>query len=1135
MMGDGASAAAAAVQGKVVYEPKSPELTRIERFRQRVAEKHGVTLKDYHAFWQWSCRYPAAFWSECWDEVGIVSSRRAESALQSDRPDIYPPPSWFVGGRLNFAENLLRHSVGDSHLLDQPALIQTAEADPSKPDDFHANTITQRQLRVQVARAVRALRARGVQAGERVASYCSNCAANVVAFLATAAIGAIWVSSAADFAPQGVLERLKTVRPKVLFAVDGVRYNGRVHDHLAKLKEVVGGLEHGRTEEEQRLEGVVVIPYMDQIGAKSDPSTHQHTGWDAFLGEGEGSTADDDAKIEFAQLDFNHPLWILFSSGTTGKPKAIMHRAGGMLIQLAKEHLLHGGATPQDRIFYYTTPGWMMWNWLVGGLITGAPLILFDGSPLRPASTLWSLSAQHGITVFGTSAAYLSALEKSGFQPRKQYPDLAVKQVLSTGSPLRADLYPWIMQAVGPETLIGSITGGTDICSLFAGHNVALPVRAGEIQARNLGMDVDVFDDAGKPVAPGTGSGDLVCKTAFPAQPLCFFSQPEGRHFDTYYAQFNGVWYHGDYVALSAAGGLVMLGRSDGVLNPGGIRFGSSEIYDALEKDRADGVLADVETWLVCALKTAKGDDEVVVLFLVLRDGPESIRGEAWSALEAHIKALIRQKRSARHVPRFIRPIQAVPLTLNGKLAEVPAKKCEYHHAITYGGGGGGGVTLTTLCFSLDPPSGQRSTAQHHQPGHSAKPRRAASLHRCWQRATRGTGKRIKRDLFAVISPTKRNHCLHHNAMPFLCHASPNPLARYSPPPTLEGCLACLIIMIHTAYRCPPPPPPYHPTGAAYSHHGTDREEQQARADHRHGRCLRTLTIEHAAEHLCHVPPSPCQGTSGSGKTTLGTRLAEALAVPFVDGDDLHPPDNIAKMSHGIPLDDGDRLPWLLTIRAKANALCSGREPGLGSREKASVQTSEGKHGQAGSSDNHDSNQESVRALAEQYETSHQHAGGSGEEILQEASRAKASAENFDVLSRQAGGGSAKGQALPVQNSAGRAACVIACSALKQAYRHLLRYGLSAAESSEHGKQTEQTVNTDEPPLDVYHVYLRVSAKELLRRMHERKGHFMKESMLKSQLATLEEPLGEPHTLVLEDGPVEELVQKAKSYFDGEL
>lgn len=443
------TASAAAVQGKLVYSPRDdPSGTRIALFRRRVAATHGIVLDDYHAFWAWSCAHPSAFWEACWDEVGIRASQQAKAALASPAaaaaadpkattPPIYPPPRWFEGARLNYAENLLRHteagSSGSTGVksdgLDSAALLQTAEADPAAPDSFHIRTFTRRELRRQVGHATRALRVRGVKQGDRVASYGSNCAANVVAFLASAAIGAIWSSCAADFAPSGVLERLKTVRPKVLFAVDGVRYNGRVHDHLSKLDEVISALQADCPPDEQSLEGVVLVQYLDDIGAKSPPVPEGCTSWNAFLQEGMPNDGEDASHIDFAQLDFNHPLWILFSSGTTGTPKAIVHRAGGMLLQSAKEHFLHGGMTEDDVFFYHSTPGWMMWNYLVSGLQTGATLVLFDGSPLRPASTLWNLAQQVRMTVFGTSAAYIAALEKSGFVPRKTYPTLAVKQV----------------------------------------------------------------------------------------------------------------------------------------------------------------------------------------------------------------------------------------------------------------------------------------------------------------------------------------------------------------------------------------------------------------------------------------------------------------------------------------------------------------------------------------------------------------------------------------------------------------------------------------------------------------------------------------------------------------------------------
>ncbi|PWN50548.1 putative acetoacetyl-CoA synthetase [Violaceomyces palustris] len=661
------------LQGSIVWEPSKPEETRMERFRKRINEDFKLRLEDYHQLWRWSCENPSEFWQSVWDETGVISSQKAEQALPKGAP-IYPPPKWFQGSRLNFAENLLRHKDSD-----RVALIESTEVD-TKTGKLAERSVTYRELNQQVSKVARALRKRGVKVNDCVASYSSNCIDNLVAFLACSSIGAVWTSAAADFGPEGVLERLRTVRPKVLFSVNAVRYNGKVHDHVAKLAAVVEGLEKDRPKDEQALEAVVVIPYVDD-----HPAPHEFGGglWQTWQGLMDEGQAPDD-RIEFEQLDFNHPLWILFSSGTTGKPKAITHRAGGMLIQLSKEHMIHGGMTEDDVFFQHTTTGWMMWNFLIAGLVTGATLVLYDGSPLKPPGVLWDLAEKHGVTVFGTSAAYLGALEKSGYVPKENH-KLKVKQILSTGSPLRAELYPFILEKIGSDILIGSVTGGTDLCSLFAGHNVCLPVRAGEIQARNLGMDMDVFDDHGRPVARGE-EGDLVCKTPFPAQPLGFWKQPEQKYFESYYSQFPGVWYHGDYVSLSQSGGLVMLGRSDGILNPGGIRFGSSEIYELLESNAeattggggegGGGGLEDVVDSLVVALKTPKGDDEAVVLFLVVRPGSKSDASEqGFNELSKRIADLVRTKRSARHVPKFCRKVHGCPKTLNGKRVEVPVKK----------------------------------------------------------------------------------------------------------------------------------------------------------------------------------------------------------------------------------------------------------------------------------------------------------------------------------------------------------------------------------------------------------------------------------------------------------------------------
>ncbi|KAI3623708.1 hypothetical protein CBS14141_003407 [Malassezia furfur] len=650
------------IQGRIVWTP--PEgTTRLDRFRERINAEHGVALEDYAQLHKWSVESLAPFWQAVWDEIGVVASAPASEVLPKD-PQMFPPVEWFFGARLNFAENILHHGRDED-----VALIACTERD----DDTHKTTYG--ELRKKVAYAVRALRKLGVKQGDTVASYASNSAENLIAFLAASAVGAVWTSVAPDFGTAGVLERLQTVRPRVLFSVNAVLGRGRCGcrgERRAK---------RARRETRPALEHIVVIPYAgshpeaadrkDGVAGYSDPHVVQRTTWSDFLASGAPADGEEEAHTEFAQLDFNHPLWILFSSGTTGKPKAITHRAGGMLLQFGKEHLLLGGLTRDDVFFQHTTTGWMMWNWLVGALLAGCPVVLYDGSPAHPTSVLWERAAQLGITVFGTSAAYLGMMERRGYYAEDLHDKLRVRAILSTGSPLRAELYLYAEKLVGRPVQVGSITGGTDLCSLFASNNVALPVRAGELQCICLGMDVDVFDDAGHS-CPDMVEGNLVCKKPFPAQPLGFWRQPNDRYRDSYYTQYPGVWYHGDLVMRSRHHGLIMLGRSDGILNPNGIRFGSAEIYEVLESSEATAPaspLAHITDSLVVALKTPAKDDEVVVLFLVVDDKAD------WDAIERETRRMIRAQRSARHVPAFVCRVQGVPKTLNGKRVEVPVKK----------------------------------------------------------------------------------------------------------------------------------------------------------------------------------------------------------------------------------------------------------------------------------------------------------------------------------------------------------------------------------------------------------------------------------------------------------------------------
>ncbi|TPX34548.1 hypothetical protein SmJEL517_g02832 [Synchytrium microbalum] len=619
---------------KCLWKPPSDN-TSIHRFIRFVNDRHDLKLANYYELWKWSVTSIEDFWASVWEFTEIVSFLPPTEILQKGIP-MNKIPLWFSGARLNFAQNLLRYKD------DRDALIGTGEnGDVSK--------LTYAELYNQVTMAASAMRKAGVVAGDVVAGYCSNCIENVVAFLAATSIGAIWTSASPDFGVLGVLERFDQVNPKLLVSVNAVCYNGKVWDHMEKLKQVAAGLSN--------LQKVVVIPFVSDT--KFDMAGIPNCiNWNDFL-----QKQDKVAELKFEQLPFNHPLVILYSSGTTGKPKCIVHSAGGILIQHLKEHIIHGGMTRNDVYFYYTTTGWMMWNWLVSGLATGATVVCFDGSPFKPTpEVLFSLVDRFGITKFGTSAKYIQTLQENKIIPNSKYSLKTLDSIYSTGSPLKPESFDYVYQCISPTAMLASITGGTDICSLFGAHNIALPVYRGEVQCRGLGMKVEAWDESGKPVVDETG--DMMCIEPFPVMPVYFWDDKDGsKYTGAYFSKFEGVWYHGDFMFInSETGGITMLGRSDGTLNPGGVRFGSAELYNILEN------YPQVADSLVVGQKL--GDDERVVMFLKMGTGQEFNQ-----KLVSDIKERIRKLLSARHVPAFILPIADIPHTLTGKKVEVAVKR----------------------------------------------------------------------------------------------------------------------------------------------------------------------------------------------------------------------------------------------------------------------------------------------------------------------------------------------------------------------------------------------------------------------------------------------------------------------------
>ncbi len=607
--------------------------TQMDQFRRQVNEVHQQSLPDYHALHQWSVDNRETFWRQLWDFGEVIASERGERILGKDT---MPGAEWFPDARLNFAENLLRFRD------DRVALIERLE-------NGGRRELSYRKLFERVERLAAALAGAGVETGDRVAGFMPNIIDTVVAMLATTSLGAIWTSCSPDFGINGVLDRFGQVAPKILFACEGYFYNGKTIDSLPRLEQIVDQIDS--------IQQLVVVP----VARSPEQTETAIAAVDRAISLDHFVNAAPARALTFVQTEFNHPLYIMYSSGTTGVPKCIVHGVGGTLLQHIKEHRLHTDISRDDTLFYFTTCGWMMWNWLVSGLACGATLVLYDGSPFYPAAQcLWDMADEEGISVFGTSAKYIAALEKAGCKPGESHRLEQLRAVLSTGSPLAHEGFRYVYRDIKADLCLSSISGGTDIVSCFALGNPTLPVYPGELQCRGLGMAVQVWNDDGKSVQEE--KGELVCATSFPCMPIGFWNDDDGsKYHGAYFESWPGVWAHGDYAEITEHGGVIIYGRSDAVLNPGGVRIGTAEIYRQVEK--VEEVLDSIcigQDWR---------DDVRVVLFVVLREGV-SLDDD----LIQKIRTTIRANTTPRHVPAKVIQVADIPRTISGKIVELAVR-----------------------------------------------------------------------------------------------------------------------------------------------------------------------------------------------------------------------------------------------------------------------------------------------------------------------------------------------------------------------------------------------------------------------------------------------------------------------------
>ncbi len=625
-----------AAEGTPLWEPSEEfkENANISRYMEWLEREKGLYFEDYGELWEWSVTELEEFWTSIWEYFDVQASRPHGRVLGSHE---MPGTKWFEGAELNYAEHVFRNA---DDRLDEPAVMQQSELRP-------LSEVTWRELREQVGALAAGLKGLGVERGDRVVAYVPNVPEAVVAFLACASLGAVWSSCSPDFGVGSVVDRFAQIEPKVLFAVDGYRYGGKNHDRI----EVVARLQ----EEIPTLEKTVVLPYL-----KEEPETEDLENvvlWEDLLSGNEG------ADLQFEQVPFDHPLWVLYSSGTTGLPKAIVQGHGGILLEHLKKMHLHMNLSSDDRFFWFTTTGWMMWNVVVSGLLAGSTVLTYDGNPGYPdMNVLWEFAGETGMTCFGTSAGYLTSCMKAGIEPKRDFDLSALESIGSTGSPLPPEGFDWVYESVKDDVWLFSTSGGTDLCTAFVGGCPLLPVRSGELQCRSLGAKVEAYDEEGNSLIDEVG--ELVITEPMPSMPLYLWNDPDGeRYRESYFDVYPGVWRHGDWIKVKPDGSAVIYGRSDSTINRGGVRMGTAEIYRAVDK------VEEVQDSLVVDIQKQDGS-AIMPLFVVLTEGVDLDED-----LTDRIKKSIRENASPRHVPNEILAVHDVPRTLNGKKLEVPVKK----------------------------------------------------------------------------------------------------------------------------------------------------------------------------------------------------------------------------------------------------------------------------------------------------------------------------------------------------------------------------------------------------------------------------------------------------------------------------